>query len=57
MDKRILAFFIALLAVFAYQLFFAGSGDALDYYTDWEDAVREAKLSGKPILLNFGGPW
>ena len=30
---------------------------ALDYYVDWEDALAEARDSGKPLLINFGGPW
>ena len=30
---------------------------ALDYYVDWEDALAESRDSGKPLLINFGGPW
>ena len=29
----------------------------IEYWTDWEEAVEEARQENKPILLNFGGPW
>lgn len=33
------------------------SADSLDYLRDWGAAVESARSTGKPILLNFGGPW
>lgn len=53
---------ILILAVAAalggwYLLARGSSGDSLDYLRDWNAAVETARLTGKPILLNFGGPW
>ena len=32
-------------------------GGGLKYVEGWGAAVKEARADGKPILLNFGGPW
>lgn len=47
------------LVVVGYQLWNrnAAEAGALDYVSDWTTAVAEARASGKPILLNFGGSW
>lgn len=34
-----------------------GSAGALNYHDDWGDALEDARTSGKPLLINFGGPW
>ena len=37
---------------------FDGDGSVgLGYLTDWDKAFAEAERSGKPLLINFGGPW
>jgi len=35
----------------------AGAASEFAYRKDWLAAVDEARQSGKPLLLNFGGPW
>ncbi len=35
----------------------SGSADALSYRASWGDALSEARDSGKPILLYYGGAW
>jgi len=55
----LVAVLLALLLVIGYQIYqkkFAIAG-ALSYRSDWAGAIEEAKKSGKPILLNFGGDW
>ncbi len=37
--------------------FTQGSADALPYHTNWGKALSEARETGKPILIHFGGPW
>ena len=37
--------------------FSTGSADALSYRASWGDALEEARETGKPILLYFGGSW
>jgi len=51
--------FFLLVAALGYQIIMkrAASAGALDYYTSWDDAAKEAKSAGKPIMLVFGGPW
>ena len=31
--------------------------DGLRYMEDWKEAQKSARSGGRPILLNFGGPW
>jgi hypothetical protein len=52
--KKLPVILVLALAVVAQQLW--TSGGALDYL-DWEAGVAEAQATGKPILINFGGPW
>ena len=35
----------------------SGGADALSYRSDWGKTLTEARETGKPILLVFGGPW
>jgi hypothetical protein len=52
-------FFLALVVAAAVQLYLksAAARGNLGYVGSWSTAVEEAKSSGKPILLNFGGSW
>ena len=45
------------LVVIGAIAFLGGSADALPYRADWGDALSEARNTGKPILLVFGGDW
>ncbi len=31
--------------------------DALGYLSSYDEARAEASASGRPLLINFGGPW
>ena len=31
--------------------------DALDYSSSWGSALEEARTTGKPLLIVFGGSW
>ena len=46
---------IVLLVLIVWQS--QGAADALDYRSSWGVALQEARDTGKPILINFGGPW
>jgi hypothetical protein len=47
----------ALVVVGAIAALGGGSADALPYRSDWSAAIAEARESGKPILIHFGGSW
>lgn len=46
-----------LVIVAAVGFFTSGSADALSYSASWGDALEEARETGKPILLYYGGSW
>lgn len=48
-----------LLGIFGFALWnrHQAAAGALDYRSDWGSALEEARDSGRPILINFGGPW
>ena len=49
----IMAVAVAVLGLFLWHK----NASALDYYADWGDALAEARDSGKPLFINFGGDW
>ena len=51
----IVAGILVIIAAVAYVT--SGSADALSYRASWGDALEEARESGKPILLYYGGAW
>ena len=57
MNWKIPAICGALVVIGAIAFFGSGSADALPYRADWGDALEEARNTGKPILLVFGGDW
>jgi hypothetical protein len=56
-DWKIPVVCAALVVAGAVTWFGSGSAEALPYRTDWGDALAEARESGKPILIHFGGSW
>jgi hypothetical protein len=54
MTRRIAV--LAVLTVFAATTAF-GIGGNVDWKHDFDAAKAEAKKTGKPILLDFGGNW
>jgi hypothetical protein len=46
-----------LVVVGAIAWFAGGSADALPYRDGWGDATEEARRTGKPILISYGGSW
>ena len=46
---------VAIVAAVSYVS--SGSADALSYRSSWGDTLEEARNTGKPILLYFGGDW
>lgn len=56
--SRVLMLVLVLVAVVA-GLLYRGSSTpaALPYVADWDEAVAEARATGKPLLVSFGGPW
>ena len=51
--------FLALIAALGYMIWekCAAAGGPLGSVRSWQAAVDKAKATGKPVLLNFGGPW
>lgn len=47
----------ALVVAAAVTFLGRGSADALPYRSDWGGALEEARETGKPILIHFGGSW
>lgn len=58
-DMKPVIILVALVAIFAISLWnrHQASAGALDYRSDWGATLEEARDSGKPILINYGGPW
>jgi len=58
MNPKHLALVGLLVAAAAWTAYnrFSSSG-ALAYTGGWEESLKRARAEGKPILLNFGGPW
>ena len=50
---------LIVLAVVVGALLFraSGSASALQYVADWDEARAESRATGKPLMVNFGGPW
>ena len=48
---------IVAVGVVGFFLWQKRGAEALDYRSSWGDALQEARDSGRPILINFGGPW
>ena len=57
MNWKVPAIAGALVILGALAFLQGGSADALPYRSDWGDALTEARETGKPILLVFGGDW
>jgi hypothetical protein len=59
MQRGFLVLFVLALGFLGYYSFSTTSSQpgALSYTTDWQQGVKAAQEAGKPILLNFGGPW
>lgn len=59
MGKTLPVVLILLLVGVGYQIWVksTASAGALGYQSDWNAAVKEARSTGKPIMLVFGGPW
>ena len=59
MQRGIVILIVLALGLFGYYAFSTTSSraGALSYTTDWQQGVEAAREAGKPILLNFGGPW
>ena len=51
------AILTAVLAIAILVRVFHSTADGLSFTKSWREAREEARASGKPILLNFGGPW
>lgn len=56
-DWKVPAVCGVLVAAGAIAWFCGGTADALPYRSSWGDALAEARETGKPILLYFGGSW
>ncbi len=54
-------FLVLVGTLVAGSYFFSSSKDSqaegLRYFSDFSEALAEARSTKKPILLNFGGPW
>ena len=50
---------LVLAAIVAVIVYRSGSSadSALAYVADWDQAVEQSRTTGKPLLVNFGGPW
>ena len=58
MNPRLLTILAGLALALIIGRKYANSGaSGLDYHSSWERAVAEARDTGRPIFLNYGGSW